>query len=974
MADGSNYLTTYYAKRIIGDTAAANAAKALLQTGTGIDTNTWILHRDNRNDLYGIKYFYDSSSTTDKIEFYGGVTGANSNDLPTAWVQLHTGDAYLLGRLGIGYDPTDSNTNKLYVNGTSYFTDSLTINNGCVNGEVIRIAGANNAVFSFKLSGSTAGSNVDIGWNWTNVEGAGAAFRSTSFPSQAGEFRIYARKKNSSNTAVYTQLIGTAGETTNGGALTWADRRVVTSTDGAAVGSTTLPVYVDSSGIAQTLSYSLNATVNSGTASYMAYYNGVNAISGTSSVRMADGCLSLFPTSSNYREGLRIHSVSSWSDITLCGNDNTGDTGTSANSWFIGNNNGNFYISRNGSPGSTAYIGCVSNVWKITTSADIPEGAANLSATATAHTLSLYRNGIIIPYQMDNVNDGGMLRVRGTSESTTILELGTWDDSGAGETIQFNYYPTTSQVTPAYSIAVPKETGTIFLRVPWWTSGNGNNADTLRHGCTFAYTNHNCPTSGTLVAFDCSTDENYTLQLQGQYSGDALYFRNRNGDAGTWRSWQRVVHNSGTWSISVTGSSGSCTGNALTCSYPYGFASKTDNATWGNTTGTSIVSWNDSTGGSIAFRRDNPSSGKMSIKVDGRFYGNEGNYPAMLLRYANNYWGMGTPDAEDAWIRTTTSGIIPNQAGGAGSGHCGLGTSSWYFSYVYADNFYGKFNGDCTGSAGSVTWANVSGKPLYTRSSVGTLDWSTYKDYVVMNSAMAYWNGCYSGTSSNLQYCDRGRFGTIVTKGTGDYLGASANATSATRINGNLGAITDANGHNIWISSTASADGIPKYVSGCYVQPSTCTIVATKVKNAVWNDYAECRISNELEAGRCVTETATINGMIRTTERLMPGCKFVSDTYGTLMGETDKAKTPIAVSGRVLAYPYRPKKEYLLGAAVCSAPNGTIDIMTRDEVMKYPERIVGTVSEIPDYEIWHGGSTEVPTDIQVNGRIWVYVR
>mgnify|MGYP007013866894 CR=1 FL=1 len=50
----------------------------------------------------------------------------------------------------------------------------------------------------------------------------------------------------------------------------------------------------------------------------------------------------------------------------------------------------------------------------------------------------------------------------------------------------------------------------------------------------------------------------------------------------------------------------------------------------------------------------------MSIKVDGRFYGNEGNYPAMLLRYANNYWGMGTPDAEDAWIRTTTSGIIPN--------------------------------------------------------------------------------------------------------------------------------------------------------------------------------------------------------------------------------------------------------------------------------------------------------------------------
>lgn len=39
--------------------------------------------------------------------------------------------------------------------------------------------------------------------------------------------------------------------------------------------------------------------------------------------------------------------------------------------------------------------------------------------------------------------------------------------------------------------------------------------------------------------------------------------------------------------------------------------------------------------------------------------------------------------------------------------------------------------------------------------------------------SMAYWNGAYGGTSSNLQYCDRGRFGTIVTKGSGDYAAAS---------------------------------------------------------------------------------------------------------------------------------------------------------------------------------------------------------
>lgn len=216
---------------------------------------------------------------------------------------------------------------------------------------------------------------------------------------------------------------------------------------------------------------------------------------------------------------------------------------------------------------------------------------------------------------------------------------------------------------------------------------------------------------------------------------------------------------------------------------------------------------------------------------------------------------------------------------------------------------------------------------------------------------------------------------TVDTNNNATFTGAfSGNASTATRINGNLGAVSDANGHNIWVSSTSSADGIPKYVANCYITASTGTLTCTKVKNAVWNDYAECRHSIELEPGRCVRETASASGMIRTTQRLMPGCKFVSDTYGALMGETKEAKTPIAVSGRVLAYPYRNRNDYSLGAAVCSAPNGTVDIMTREEIMTYPERIVGTVSEIPDYEIWHGGDKECPSDIQVNGRIWIYVR
>ena len=106
----------------------------------------------------------------------------------------------------------------------------------------------------------------------------------------------------------------------------------------------------------------------------------------------------------------------------------------------------------------------------------------------------------------------------------------------------------------------------------------------------------------------------------------------------------------------------------------------------------------------------------------------------------------------------------------------------------------------------------------------------------------------------------------------------------------------------------------------------------------------------------------------------MPGCKITSDTYGILMGQYKDAKTPIAVAGRVLVYTYKDRDKYQPGDAVCSAPNGTVDIMSREEISMFPDRIVGIVSEIPVYEEWYAGSEENPKPIEVNKRIWVYVR
>ena len=53
------------------------------------------------------------------------------------------------------------------------------------------------------------------------------------------------------------------------------------------------------------------------------------------------------------------------------------------------------------------------------------------------------------------------------------------------------------------------------------------------------------------------------------------------------------------------------------------------------------------------------------------------------------------------------------------------------------------------------------------------------------------------------------------------------------------------------------------------------------------------------------------------------------------MGYTETCQTPLAVAGRVLAYTYQDRSNYHAGMAVCSAPNGTADIMTREEIKEY---------------------------------------
>ena len=69
-----------------------------------------------------------------------------------------------------------------------------------------------------------------------------------------------------------------------------------------------------------------------------------------------------------------------------------------------------------------------------------------------------------------------------------------------------------------------------------------------------------------------------------------------------------------------------------------------------------------------------------------------------------------------------------------------------------------------------------------------------------------------------------------------------------------------------------------------------------------------------------------------------------------------------------MAYCEGDRYNYHFGDTVAAGPEGKIVKMTREEIKEYPDRIIGHVSEIPEYETW---GTE---NVLVDGRIWIKVK
>lgn len=291
-----------------------------------------------------------------------------------------------------------------------------------------------------------------------------------------------------------------------------------------------------------------------------------------------------------------------------------------------------------------------------------------------------------------------------------------------------------------------------------------------------------------------------------------------------------------------------------------------------------------------------------------------------------------------------------------------------------------------TGNVGSVS------KPVYLKNGVLTpcndIPASLIGDYLPLTGGTLTGNLIFKGTQMNIKYNNGTTEFPMISMYAGDNNGAGlligsggrtiiGSGESCASLREALGTTNDS------IEQTyVAADDAVNIVTGCQTIANRKTfffssagnftapgdITGNRVYGAVWNDYAEYRNVDECaDPGRVVVETS--EGKMRLAhERLEPAPAIISDTYGFAIGKTNNAKVPIAIAGRVLAYPYENKDEFTVGDAVCSGPDGTVSRMTREEIIQYPDRILGIVSEIPQYDYWS------EKNVQVYNRIWIRIK
>lgn len=330
--------------------------------------------------------------------------------------------------------------------------------------------------------------------------------------------------------------------------------------------------------------------------------------------------------------------------------------------------------------------------------------------------------------------------------------------------------------------------------------------DNSKYGSIFQWTN-----TTTQTPAQTGTLGNWFNQLYGG-TNDRLYFRTRT-NGGDWTSWHKIAF--------ITDNVASAT----KADYPTGFSSRSTSSTWGNTTGTHITGWGTSTGGAIAFMNDNPSAGKVSIKIDGLFYQDEGrykvldtnNYPSTLdSRYLLKGSAVNTNN-NSSWLS------FANNAGGIG-GTMGV-NDQW--------RIYGRSTADNAGYL-EIATADDGNEPIYFRQYTGVF--STLKRTLTLldgsgNTSMPG-SLTVAGTTTSGNFNTGGRY--ISNYASNTYINSVTNAVLTCNYSGHGGILcAPVKGGRITLSTYPSNDNIVYlgYATSAQISAGTNTFN----RQARWN-------------------------------------------------------------------------------------------------------------------------------------------
>ena len=206
-------------------------------------------------------------------------------------------------------------------------------------------------------------------------------------------------------------------------------------------------------------------------------------------------------------------------------------------------------------------------------------------------------------------------------------------------------------------------------------------------------------------------------------------------------------------------------------------------------------------------------------------------------------------------------------------------------------------------------------RTLTAQGASGWKDAATDQKYVPDMSFIAYWNGAYSGTSSNLTYCNRGAFGTIVTKNTSDYAVAGHTHTWDS-VTGKPSTFTPSS-HTHGVIKSLSVNGT---TITCTKDDGTTSTITTQDTNTTYGTFKGATTSEAGSTGLVIAPVAgNANRYLRSD-----GTWAVPPDTNTTYGVFAKATADAAGSTGLVPAPAKGQQTYYLrGDGTWAVPANT---------------------------------------------------